>query len=152
MRGWILALAAMTCSTQAMAQAAIELPIAKGFWTNDNQKCATVRYGYLFDGENWGSVYYYGPNGNMGPAAELRPITQTRIVGDGFTQMQFGGFDGASYFRVKSTGADRALYRVGLPFRETIQVTNEPLIRCSYQALSPKMKTAIRRFAPALAK
>ncbi|MEQ8310284.1 MAG: hypothetical protein RIA72_06250 [Sphingopyxis sp.] len=153
MRGWMMVLAAAAAtSVSAMAQPTIKLPIAPGFWTNDNQKCATVRYGYIFDGKRWGSVYYYGPTGNLGPMAELRAITQTRPVAGGFTQMQFGGFDGAGYFRVKATGTDRALYRVGAPFREEMQVTDEPLIRCSYQAMSPKMKAAIRRFAPALAK
>lgn len=153
MRGWMMVLAAAAAtSVSAMAQPTIKLPIAPGFWTNDNQKCATVRYGYIFDGKRWGSVYYYGPTGNLGPMAELRAITQTRPVAGGFAQMQFGGFDGAGYFRVKATGTDRALYRVGAPFREEMQVTDEPLIRCSYQAISPKMKAAIRRFAPALAK
>ena len=51
-----------------------------------------------------------------------------------------------------ATGTDRALYRVGAPFREDIQVSDEALIRCPYQAMSPKMKAAMRRFAPALAK
>jgi hypothetical protein len=146
-----MALAALAGSAPAMAQPAIKLPIAKGLWTNDNQKCATVRYGYVFDGTRWGSLYYYGPTGNLGPAAELRPITQTRIVEGGFTQMQFGGYDGAGYFRVKSQGADRALYRVGSPFREEIQVLDEPLIRCDFKMLSPKMQAAIRRHAPGLA-
>lgn len=152
MRGWIMGLAAAASSAPAMAQPAIKLPIAAGFWTNDDQKCATARYGYIFDGKRWGSVYYYGPTGNLGPAAELQAITQTRVVADGFTQMQFGGFDGAGYFRVKATGDGRALYRVGAPFREEMQVMDERLIRCSYQAMSPKMKAAMRRFAPALAK
>lgn len=152
MRGWILTLAAIASCAPAMAQPAIQLPIAAGFWANDDQACATASYGYIFDGSRWGVVYYYGPSGNLGPAAELQPITQMRAVGDGFTQMQFGGYDGAGYFRVKATGADRALYRVGAPFREEIQVSDEALIRCSYQAMSPKMKAAMRRFAPALAK
>ncbi|WP_447953431.1 hypothetical protein [Sphingopyxis chilensis] len=152
MRGWILTLAAITSCAPAMAQPAIQLPIAAGFWANDDQACATASYGYIFDGSRWGVVYYYGPSGNLGPAAELQPITQTRAVEDDFTQMQFGGYDGAGYFRVKATGADRALYRVGAPFREEIQVSDEALIRCSYQAMSPKMKAAMRRFAPALAK
>ncbi|OHD04957.1 MAG: hypothetical protein A3E77_04405 [Sphingopyxis sp. RIFCSPHIGHO2_12_FULL_65_19] len=152
MRGWIAAIAAIASSAPARAQSAIKLPITAGFWTNADQKCATARYGYIFDGSRWGSVYYYGPTGNLGPAAELQPITQTRVVEDGFTQMQFGGYDGAGYFRVKATGPDRALYRVGAPFREEMQVMDDPLIRCSYQAMSPKMKAAMRRFAPALAK
>ncbi|MFZ5726682.1 MAG: hypothetical protein ACOY4C_09720 [Pseudomonadota bacterium] len=152
MRGWIMALAAIAGSAPAMAQPAIKLPIAAGFWTNDDQRCASARYGYIFDGKRWGSVYYYGPSGNLGPVAELQQITQTRAVEDGFTQMQFGGYDGAGYFRVKPTGVDRALYRVGVPFREDIQVSDEALIRCPYQAMSPKMKAAMRRFAPALAK
>lgn len=152
MRGWIVALVAIAGSVPASAQPTIKLPIAAGFWTNDDQKCATARYGYIFDGKRWGSVYYYGPTGNLGPAAELQPITQTRTVEGGFTQMQFGGFDGAGYFRVKSSGPNRAVYRIGAPFREEIQVSDETLIRCSYQAMSPKMKAAMRRFAPALAK
>src|SRR3546814_20991964 len=104
----------------------LKLPIAKGFWTNDNQKCATVRYGYIFDGTRWGSVYYYGPTGNLGPAAELRPITPTRAVEGGFTQMQFGGFDGARYFRVQAAGTPPAPYRVGEPFRRARQVRGGP--------------------------
>lgn len=152
MRGWIAALAAVASSVPAVAQPAIRLPIAPGFWTNDDQKCATARHGYILDGNRWGSVYYYGPAGNLGPVAELQTITQTRAVDGGFTQMQFGGFDGAGYFRIKATATDRALYRVGAPFREEMQVMDETLIRCSYQAMSPKMKAAMRRFAPALAK
>lgn len=152
MRRWIMALAVLAGSATAAAQPTIKLPIAPGFWTNDGQKCGSVHYGYIYDGKRWGSVYYYGPTQNLGPNAELQPITQTRAVAGGFTQMQFGGFDGAGYFRVKATAPDRALYRVGAPFRDEIQVSDEVLIRCSYQAMSPKMKAAMRRFAPALAK
>ena len=35
--------------------------------------------------------------------------------------------------------------------REGMQVTNEPLIRCDFKALSPKMQAAVRRHAPGLA-
>ena len=149
MRGWMLAFAAMAGSAPGAA-AVIGLPIVPGFWTNDTEKCASVHHGYVFDGKRWGALYYYGPGGTMGPTAELEPITQTRAVGDGFTQMQFGGYDGAGYFRVKPLGVDRALYRVGAPFREEIQVLDEPLIRCSFESLSPKMKAALRRHAPGL--
>lgn len=135
----------------AMGQGTVALPIAPGFWTNEDQKCGTAHYGYVFDGKQWGALYYYGPTQNLGPSAELQPITATRAVSDGFTQMQFGGFDGAGYFRIKSLGAAKAHYRVGAPFRDEIQESDEMLIRCDYQALSPKMKAAIRRFAPAQA-
>ena len=150
MRGWILAFAVMAGSVPATAQT-IAMPIDKGFWTSETEKCASVHHGYVFDGARWGALYYYGPGGNMGPSAELEPITQTRGVDGGFTQMQFGGYDGAGYFRLKPLGADRALYRVGAPFREEIQVSDEPLIRCEFKALSPKMQAAIRRHAPGLA-
>ncbi len=150
MRGWILALAAMAGSVPAMAQS-IAMPIDKGFWTNETEKCVSVHHGYVFDGTRWGALYYYGPGGSLGPSAELEPITQLRAVDDGFTQMQFGGYDGAGYFRLKPLSADRALYRVGAPFREEIQVSDEPLIRCDFKALSPKMQAAIRRHAPGLA-
>ncbi|QCB54487.1 hypothetical protein E5675_08605 [Sphingopyxis sp. PAMC25046] len=151
MRTWILALAAMASSAPAAAQT-IAMPIDRGFWTNDTEKCATVHHGYVFDGKRWGALYYYGPGGSMGPAAELEPITQTRATADGFTQMQFGGYDGAGYFRIKPTDPGRALYRVGAPFRDEIQQTDESLIRCSLASLSPKMKAAMKRFAPAVVK
>lgn len=147
----IIAAAALMSGTPAGAQPAIELPIAPGFWTNDTEECATVHHGYVFDGTRWGALYYYGPNGSMGPAAELEPITQTRAGPDGFTQMQFGGYDGAGYFRIKRVETDRALYRVGAPFRDEIQETDEPLIRCDFKVMSPKMQVAVRRFVPALA-
>ena len=152
MRTWILALAAIASSVPVAAQEPIKLPIVPGFWTNDTEECANVHYGYVFDGKRWGARYYYGPGGSMGPAAELEPITQIRATADGFTQMQFGGYDGAGYFRIKPTGPDRALYRVGAPFREEIQQTDEPLIRCSLASLSPKMKAAMKRFAPVVVK
>ena len=150
MRGWILALAAMAGNVPAMAQTTV-MPIDKGFWTNETEKCASVHHGYVFDGTRWGALYYYGPDGSMGPSAELEPITQLRVVDEGFTQMQFGGYDGAGYFRLKRLAADRALYRVGAPFRDEIQVSDEPLIRCEFKLLSPKMQSAIRRHAPGLA-
>lgn len=151
MRGWILALSMVAGSLPAAAQT-ITLPVAPGFWTTATEKCATVHHGYVFDGKRWGALYYYGPGGSMGPAAELQPITQTRVVAGGFTQMQFGGYDGAGYQRLKSLGPDRALYRVGAPFRDEIQQTDETLIRCSLASLSPKMKTAMKRFAPVVVK
>jgi len=150
MRGWILAVAVMAGGVPVMAQT-IAMPIDKGFWTNETEKCATVHHGYVFDGARWGALYYYGPGGSMGPSAELEPITQTRTVDSGFTQMQFGGYDGAGYFRLQSQGSGRALYRVGAPFREEIQVSDEALIRCDFKTLSPKMQAAIRRHAPGLA-
>lgn len=149
MRAIIMAIAA-ALAVQAQAQQPISMPIAKGFWTNMGQNCASTHYGYVYDGKRWGALYYYGPNGSMGPAAELQPITQTRKVDGGFTQMQFGGYDGAGYFRMKSLDANRAVYRVGAPFREEIQEGDEQLIRCSYASLSAKMKTAIRKHAPGL--
>ena len=151
MRGWILALAVMASSTSAAAQT-INMPIAPGFWTNDTEKCATVHHGYAFDGKRWGALYYFGPGGTMGPTAELQPITQARAVAGGFTQMQFGGYDGAGYFRVKPLGTDRALYRVGAPFRDEIQEMDEVLVRCSLASLSAKMKAAMKRFVPAVVK
>jgi hypothetical protein len=151
MRGWILTLAAIASSAPAAAEGQVELPISPGFWTNDTEKCASVHHGYVFDGTRWGALYYYGPGGSTGPAAELEPITEARGVDDGFTQMQFGGYDGAGYLRIKALGTDRALYRVGAPFRDEIQVSDETLIRCDFASLSPKMQAALRRHAPKLA-
>ena len=151
MRGILVPIAlAVAAVGPAQGQQAVNLPIAKGFWTSMGQNCAKTYYGYVYDGKRWGALYFYGPNGSMGPSAELELITQARIVKDGFTQMQFGGYDGAGYFRLKPVDADRALYRVGAPFREEIQESDEQLIRCSFASLSPKMKAAIRKHAPGL--
>jgi hypothetical protein len=149
MRALLIATAIIS-ATSVQAQQPITLPIAKGFWTNLDQNCSKTHYGYVFDGKRWGALYFYGPNGSMGPAAELEPITQTRGGEGGFTQMQFGGYDGAGYFRIKSDDATHATYRVGAPHREEIQQTDEPLKLCSYASLSNKMKVAIRQHAPGL--
>lgn len=146
----ILAIA-LALAASAPAQQVVSLPIAKGFWTDNGQNCAKTQYGYVFDGRRWGALYFYGPNGSMGPAAELEPITQTRAVGGGFTQMQFGGYDGAGYFRLKSVDATRATYRVGAPHQGEVQETEEALKLCNFASLSPRMKAAIRQHAPGLA-
>lgn len=126
MRGILVPIAlAVAAAGPAQAQQAVSLPIAKGFWTSMSQNCAKTYYGYVYDGKRWGALYFYGPNGSMGPSAELEPITQTRAAPGGFTQMPFGGYDGAGYFRLKSIDAAHALYRVGAPFREEIQESDE---------------------------
>ncbi|HEY0594171.1 hypothetical protein [Sphingopyxis sp.] len=150
MRRWILALAAIASSAPAAAQV-IKMPIDRGFWINTTDKCGTATNGYAFDGARWGAVYFYGPNGSMGPAVELEPITQTRPAADGFTYMQFGGYDGAGYFHVKSLGPDRMMLRTGAPGPEGVQVMDDILIRCDLGATSPKMQAALKRAVPALA-
>lgn len=149
MRALIFAIA-IALTAPAQAQQRISLHIAKGFWTSAPESCAKVRHGYVYDGKHWGALYFYGPNGSMGPSAELESITQTRAVGGGFTQMQFGGYDGAGYFRLKSVDATHATYRVGAPFQNEVQESDEALKLCSFASLSPKMKAAIRKHAPGL--
>lgn len=151
MRGWILAVAAIAVSAPVAAQNPVSLPIAPGLWINGTDKCATATNGYIFDGARWGAVYYYGPNASMGPAADLEAIGRTTVRKDGFTNMQLGPTEGAGYFHVKSLAPDRMTLRTGAPGPEGIQVMDDTLIRCSFTAMSPKMKVAIRKFAPALA-
>ncbi len=150
MRGWVLALAAIASSTPALAQA-IKMPIAKGFWIAATDRCATAKNGYAFDGTRWGAIYFYGPNGSMGPAVELEPITQTRAVAGDFISMQFGGYDGVGYFHVKSLGPNRMTLRTGAPGPGGVQVMDDILIRCELSATSPKMQAALKRSAPTLA-
>ena len=150
MRGWVLALAAMASSVPATAQA-IKMPIVKGLWIAATDKCAAATNGYAFDGTRWGAVYFYGPKGSMGPAVELEPITQTRPVAGGFTNMQFGGYDGVGYFHVKSLGPNRMMLRTGAPAPDGIQVMDDILVRCDLSATSPKMQAALKRSVPALA-
>lgn len=151
MRGWILALAAIASSAPAVAAPAIKMPIAKGLWIAATDKCATATNGYAFDGARWGAVYFYGPKASMGPAVELEPITQTRLVAGGFTYMQFGGYDGVGYFQVKSMGPNRMMFRTGAPGPEGVQVMDDILLRCDLSATSPKMQAALKRSVPALA-
>ncbi len=154
MRGWKLSLAAVLLlnASPSLAQNPISLPIAQGLWINAASKCATVTNGYIFDGTRWGAVYYYGPNGSMGPVAELETIGRTTLRKDGFTNMQLGETEGVGYFHVKSLAPGRMILRTGAPGPEGIQVMDDTLMRCSFGVLSPKMKAAIKRFAPGLAK
>ena len=149
MRGIMVALM-IASSAPAVAAQAIKMPIAKGLWIAATEKCATATNGYAFDGSRWGAIYFYGPKGSMGPAVELEPITQTRIVAGGFTYMQFGGYDGVGYFQVKSLGPDRMMFRTGAPGPEGVQVMDDILIRCDLAATSPKMQAALRKSVPAL--
>ena len=154
MHGWRLSLAAvlLLSAPPALAQKSISLPIAQGLWINPTGKCATMTNGYIFDGARWGAVYYYGPNASMGPTAELETISRTTPLKDGFTDMQLGESGGVGYFHVKSLAPGRMTLRTGAPGPEGIQVMDDTLVRCSFAALSPKMKAAIKRFAPALVK
>lgn len=153
MHGWKLSLAAVLLlgAPPALAQKPISLPIAKGLWIRAIDKCATVGSGYLFDGARWGAIYYYGPNGSMGPVAELEPIGRTTALKNGFTNMQLGETEGVGYFHVKSLAPDRMILRTGAPSPEGIQVMDDTLMRCAFATLSPKMKAAIKRLAPTLA-
>lgn len=152
MRGWGLSLvAALVLASPALAQAKISLPIAKGFWIAATGKCPAATNGYAFDGTRWGAIYFYGPKGSMGPAVELEAITQTRLVPGGFTNMQFGGYDGVGYFHVKSLGPNRMILRTGAPGPEGIQVMDDTLVRCELGTLSPKMQAALKKSAPGVA-
>jgi hypothetical protein len=141
--------AATPAHAQSKPQAAIRMPIAPGLWTDTFRKipCAKVTSGYVFDGKRWGSFYFYGPNSTLGPNAELEPITATKAVAGGFTQMQFGGYDTPGTMRVKSLDANRALYRVNSGGQES----DEELIRCAFNTLSPRMQAGLRKHAPAIA-
>ena len=150
MRGWILALAAIAGSAPAAAQT-ISMPIAKGFWINATDKCGTATNGYAYDGARWGAIYYAGPNASMGPFAELEKIGRTNPVPGGFTNMQIGDYQGAGYFHLKPVDPIRVILRTGAPGPEGIQVMDDPLVKCDYAALSPKMKQALQKFAPAIA-
>ena len=153
MRGleWSLAAVLLLNASPSLAQKPISLPIAQGLWINAASKCATVTNGYLFDGARWGAVYYYGPNGSMGPVAELEKIGRTTLRKDGFTDMQLGETEGAGYFHVKSLAPGRMTLRTGAPSPEGIQVMDDTLTRCTFASLSPKMKVALKRLAPTLA-
>ena len=153
MRGlkWSLAAALLLNASPSLAQKPISLPIAPGLWINAASKCATVSNGYIFDGARWGAIYFYGPNGSMGPVAELETIGRTTALNNGFANMQLGDSDGVGYFHVKSLTPDRMILRTGAPSPEGIQVMDDTLMRCTFASLSPKMKAGIKRLAPALA-
>ena len=148
MRGWILGLAVIAGSVPAMAQT-INMPIAKGFRIKVTDYCGTATRGYAYDGKRWGAIYFYGPNANMGPAVELEPITQTRLVAGGFTQLQFGGYDGVGHFQFRSLSPNRMALRTGAPAPDGVQVRDEILVRCNLGATWPRMQLALKRSVPA---
>lgn len=153
MRGWFLslAMAVVAHATPVAAQTGPGLPIAKGLWIQATDRCATATSGNAYDGARWGQIYYYGPNGSMGPVGEFDTIVRTEPVAGGFTNMKLSEGGALGYFHVRSLGADRAVLRVGAPARDRVEVLDETLMRCDFAALSPKMQTAVRRFAPTLA-
>lgn len=150
--GLLLAAALWLTAPVVWGQAPISLPIAKGLWVGAASPCATVSNGYVFDGTRWGAIYFYGPNGSMGPAVELEKIGRTTALKNGFTNMQLGETEGVGYFHVKSLTPNRMVLRTGAPSPEGIQVMDDTLVRCGFATLSPKMKTALKRIAPVLAK
>jgi hypothetical protein len=150
--GWLLTAALMFNAPPVLAQKKISLPIAIGLWINAADKCPTARNGYIFDGARWGAVYYYGPNGSLGPVAELEKIGRTEALKSGFTNMQLGETEGVGYFQVKSLAPSRMILRTGAPSPDGIQVMDDTLTRCAYSTLSPKMKAGIKKIAPLLAK
>lgn len=150
--GLLLAAALWLTAPAVWGQAPISLPIAKGLWVSAASPCATVSNGYVFDGTRWGAIYFYGPNGSMGPAVELEKIGRTTALKNGFTNMQLGETEGVGYFHVKSLTPNRMILRTGAPSPEGIQVMDDTLVRCGFATLSPKMKTALKRIAPVLAK
>ncbi|MDO9368427.1 MAG: hypothetical protein Q7T68_07660 [Sphingopyxis sp.] len=154
MRGWGWSIAAVLLinAPPALAREPISLPIATGLWINSPEKCATVRNGYIFDGARWGAVYYYGPNGSLGPVADVETIGRTTPRRDGFTEMQLGEAGGVGYFRVRSLGPNRMILRTGAPGPDGIQVMDDTLTRCAFSTLPPKMRAAIKKFSPALAR
>lgn len=127
------------------------MPIAKGFWILSTDRCGTATSGNAYDGTRWGQIYYYGEGGSLGPLGEMERIVRTRVLKDGFTDLTFPDAGGLGYFRIKSLGGDRAIWRVGAPSRESFEVLDDTLVRCDFAALSPKMQKAVRQFAPTLA-
>lgn len=150
--GLSLAVVLLLNAPAAFAREKIGLPIATGLWIKAPDKCATVRNGYIFDGARWGIVYYYGPNGSLGPVADVEPIERTTPRRDGFTEMLFGEPESEGYFHVRSLGPSRMILRIGVPGPEGTEAIDETLTRCSFATLPPKMRAAIKKLSPALAK
>lgn len=149
--GFSLAAVMLVHGPPTVAQPTGSLPIAQGFWIQATDRCAAATSGYAYDGGRWGQVYYYGPNGSMGPVGEFQSIVRTNAVAGGFTNMKLSDSGELGYFHVKSLGGDRMTLRTGAPSRDGLDVMDDTLVRCDVTALSPKMQAAVKRFAPSLA-
>lgn len=149
----ILTLAALVSPAAASAQSAPALPIERGVWVSTAERCADASNGFVYDGQQWGSIYYYlNPQVSRDPQAELHRVTKTTKLRDGYTDFRTTQDMGAlAYERVRSTGAGRATYRMGAPARSGMDVDEQTLQLCGFSSLSARMQAAIRRFAPALA-
>lgn len=147
-----VAIAAIAIGTPAAAARPVaSLPVSKGFWILSTDRCATATNGQAYDGARWGQIYYYGEGASLGPVGEMEPIVKTTALKDGFTDLSFPDAGGLGYFRIKSLGGDRAIWRVGAPSRDRFEILDDTLVRCDFAALSSKMQRAVRQFAPALA-
>lgn len=141
----------MAIGTPAAAQPAASLPVPKGFWILSTDRCATASHDQAYDGARWGQIYYYGEGGTLGPVGEMERIVKTTALRDEFTDLTFPDAGGLGYFRIKSLGGDRAIWRVGAPSRDRFEILDDTLVRCDFTTLSPKMQKAVRQFAPLLA-
>ena len=128
--------AGVTLASPAIAQPA-RLPIAEGVWVKTSTNCAAATNVYVYKGNRFGSVYFYGPNQSMGPSNETESLTHVGRGENGFTVINDGPIEVAA--RPKGQAAVRAYsLSQGPQWTETVRL-------CAKEALSQKLRSALVR-------
>lgn len=117
------------------AFAAARLPIAEGVWVKTATACAAATNVYVYKGNRFGSVYFYGPNQTMGPANETELIRAVIPGKNGYTTINEGPIEVAP--RSKEQASVRAYsLSQGPQWTETIRI-------CPTASLSLKLRTSL---------
>lgn len=138
------------------AHAAGKLPIAEGVWVDEAGNCATSFGVTIYDGNNFGGIYYYGEGHSLGPSTGINPIVRTATGKNGYTNAWYDNNSNIEGdLSIKPVGTSGYITRWvnygngrmgGLP-----EVSLERSKKCGFAQLSPKMQAAVRKFAPKLA-
>src|SRR4051812_47932357 len=92
---WLAAILLASTGTTADAQPP-RLPIAEGVWVKMATACSAATNVFVYAGNRFGSVYFYGPNQSMGPSNETEVLARVGRGKDGFTVVNEGPIEVAA--------------------------------------------------------
>lgn len=130
------------CATALLAPSAtaqtVRLPIPEGVWVKTDTKCGAATNVFVYGGNRFGSLYFYGPNQSMGPANETEPLSHVGVGKNGFSVVNDGPIEVAP--RPSGQAAVRAYSPTqGVTWIETVRL-------CPTATLSAKLRAALAPF------
>jgi hypothetical protein len=113
------------------------LPISQGIWVKTDAACNSATNVYIYRGNRFGSVYFYGPNQSMGPANETEVISQVASGKNGFAVLNEGPIEVAARLN------GQAVVRANSP-SQGVQWTDTVRL-CEPGAISAKLRAGLTR-------